>query len=95
MPKGRVSVSWSVTDPEANRRVMLTWQEEGGPPVNAPGNLSFGSRLISGSVPYEVGGISILEFKARGVCCRIEIPLRQRSHIEKLELLPSDGGRGG
>jgi len=74
---------------------MLTWQEAGGPPVKAPGNLSFGSRLITGSVPYEVRGISILEFKATGVCCRIEIPLRQRNHIEKVEVLPSDGGRNG
>ncbi|WP_288584943.1 PAS domain-containing protein [uncultured Methylobacterium sp.] len=42
---GKVSVAWRVEDDD-ERTVVLTWQEGGGPPAQAPTRRGFGSRLI-------------------------------------------------
>ncbi len=42
---GMVSVAWRVED-DGDRTVVLTWQERGGPPAQAPTRRGFGTRLI-------------------------------------------------
>src|SRR5262249_6890603 len=43
---GRVSITWDVLREGATRRVLLRWQESGGPPVTPPERKGFGSRLL-------------------------------------------------
>lgn len=45
---------------------MLDWQELGGPPVIAPGDLSYGTSTIGDLIPYEFGGTVDLVFAPRG-----------------------------
>lgn len=71
---GRLAVSWSVAGRDGGRRLDLNWLERDGPPVAAPAKAGFGKTLIEQGLKG-VGGQSILEFDARGVSCRILLPL--------------------
>ncbi len=42
---GSVGLSWRIED-GAEKAVVLTWQEQGGPPATAPTRRGFGARLI-------------------------------------------------
>jgi len=55
-------------------RLVLEWQEIGGPPVIAPGNPSYGTSTIRDVIPYEFGGTVDLVFAPEGVRCRIQLP---------------------
>ena len=43
---GQVQVSWDTAGVAHQRRLHLTWQEAGGPPVKEPRHRGFGSLLI-------------------------------------------------
>ena len=71
---GGVSIRWTV---EAGTRLRLVWTERGGPPVAAPENRGFGSRLIARNLARELAGSVSLGFAPAGVTCEIDAPLRQ------------------
>ena len=75
-PGGRVAVSWAA-DP-AGHAIILDWRETGGPPVAAPADRGFGSRLIEHAVPREMGGEAQLSFEPDGVRCRMRMPLSDK-----------------
>jgi two-component sensor histidine kinase len=72
--EGRVSVRWEMTDGAGGRWVRLRWREQGGPPVRAPSNSGFGTRLIERNIAYELGGEVGLTFAAAGLECDIRFP---------------------
>ena len=55
-------------------RLVLEWQEIGGPPVIALGNPSYGTSTIRDLIPYEFGGTVDFVFAPEGVRCRIQLP---------------------
>jgi two-component sensor histidine kinase len=59
---------------------VIEWQEIGGPPVQAPSNSGYGSSVISGLVPYELGGEARHVFSPEGVQCRLDIPAKWLSN---------------
>lgn len=69
--KGRVSVSWRVSD---NRSLILTWRESGGPQVVPPTRRGFGSTLIDRALALETGGSSTIDYAPTGVVCEIMLP---------------------
>jgi PAS domain S-box-containing protein len=71
--KGRVSIRW---DRRLNGqpRLVLEWQEMGGPPVIAPADPSYGTSTIRDLIPYELGGTVDLVFAPEGLQCRLELP---------------------
>lgn len=69
---GALSVTWWSVGAE---RLVLEWQEMGGPPVEPPGHRGFGTRFIAGAIGGELGGDVEHEFAPEGVRCRIEAPL--------------------
>ncbi|ODN71902.1 HWE histidine kinase domain-containing protein [Methylobrevis pamukkalensis] len=69
-PDGRVALTWSVDD----GRLVLIWEEAGGPPVRAPSRRGFGSTLIDGSIRSD-GGTAAVSYRVEGVVWRIELPL--------------------
>ncbi|WP_372623155.1 HWE histidine kinase domain-containing protein [Falsiroseomonas sp.] len=73
VPAGRVRLSWRIQDD----RLLLDWQERGGPAVAPPGRRGFGTLAIERGLAYEVGGSSRLSFEPEGVTCRVVMPLRQ------------------
>jgi two-component sensor histidine kinase len=72
---GRVSIWWDQR-PNGHSRshLVFEWQEIGGPPVEAPGKLSYGASTIRDLIPYEFGGAVNLVLAPDGVRCRLEIP---------------------
>lgn len=65
-PEGRVRVRWSADGP----RVTLDWVESGGPPVQAPANYGFGSRLVVRTLKALSGSIEP-QFEPTGLKCRL------------------------
>ncbi|MDG4882902.1 CheR family methyltransferase [Mesorhizobium sp. WSM4884] len=80
---GRVEVSWDVVKPGT---LSITWKETGGPAVDEPSRMNFGTTFIQQSLEYELAGSVALNFRPTGLECLLEIPLPQ---TEAFELLPS------
>lgn len=67
---GRVKLDWSYD--EAEHRLELIWQEQGGPEVAAPSRRGFGTRLIERGLASDFGASVELDFRPEGLVCRIE-----------------------
>jgi two-component sensor histidine kinase len=72
---GRVSIQWDRRPNGHPLRLVLEWQEIGGPPVVAPDKSSFGTSTIRDLIPYELGGTVDHTLAAEGVRCRVELPV--------------------
>jgi two-component sensor histidine kinase len=64
---GTVRLDWEVTAEDAGPKLRLIWAEAGGPPVVAPVQRGFGSRLIERSARDQLGGEATVDFLPRGV----------------------------
>jgi two-component system, chemotaxis family, CheB/CheR fusion protein len=73
--KGRVRVSWQLEDGDQSRRVRLSWEEKGGPPVEPPAEKGFGTRLIERACTYELEGEVELDYAPDGLCCEVIFPV--------------------
>jgi PAS domain S-box-containing protein len=72
---GRVRVGWRWRTNGAPRaRLVVEWQEIGGPAVPACNQAGYGTSVIRELLPYELGGKVDLAFAADGVRCKLEIP---------------------
>jgi PAS domain S-box-containing protein len=75
-PDGRVSVHWDRhSHGDAAASLTMEWRELGGPAILAPIQSGYGTNLIRGLIPHELGGKVDLVFAADGAYCRMEIPL--------------------
>ncbi len=73
---GTVDLRWPVVLEDELPRFVLTWSEQGGPPILAqPTRRGFGSRLIERSFAAEVGGDVGLTYAPTGLTCRLEASL--------------------
>ena len=82
-PHGRVAVRWATFERHAAPWLGFDWIEEGapGPAASAPRRRGFGTELIEGRIPYELGGRGRLAVGAGGARCRLEFPLRDGDSI--------------
>jgi two-component sensor histidine kinase len=64
---GRVALDWEVIEENPKRKLRMIWRESGGPPVTAPVQRGFGSRLIERSARDQLGGEATVDFLPRGV----------------------------
>jgi PAS domain S-box-containing protein len=71
---GRVSVQWRWLPNGSHGRLLIEWQETGGPPVLAPTRSGYGTSIIRELIPFELGGAVELSFAPEGTRCRLEIP---------------------
>jgi two-component sensor histidine kinase len=71
---GRVSVRWRWLQNGSHDRLVIEWQETGGPPVLAPSRSGYGTSIIRELIPFEFGGAVELSFAPEGTRCRLEIP---------------------
>lgn len=80
-PHGKVTVRWTVDDRSGTPWLSLDWRDEGAPEPASPGpdqprRKGFGSELIEGRIPYELGGRGTLVIAPGGAHCHLEFPLR-------------------
>ena len=73
--KGHVRVLWSIDVEEENRRLILRWEESGGPEVIPPKQKGFGSRLIERALASELGGEVRVQYEPAGLVCTINAPM--------------------
>lgn len=72
---GRLEVVWEVIEGPEENRLVLSWQEIGGPDVVPPAQPGFGSTAIRGAIEHQLGGSFELEWARTGMACRIAFPL--------------------
>ncbi len=79
VPGGRIEIRWRPQRQEGDARewLRIDWREQGGPPVVAPQQRGFGSKLIEGGVAAELGGRVSLDFAADGLHCDFLVPLEK------------------
>lgn len=70
---GAVHVSWRLEKRENGERLVLDWEERGGPTPQAPAQTGFGSRLVRGTVDSLRGTIAY-HWPPAGLRARIEVP---------------------
>ncbi|MBB3018618.1 PAS domain S-box-containing protein [Microvirga lupini] len=75
VPEGQVLVSWSAQESASGPRLVMRWEEHGGPLVAPPSRKGFGSRLIQDGLARELNGEVRLTYQPEGVVCTIDVPL--------------------
>ncbi|WP_283207462.1 HWE histidine kinase domain-containing protein, partial [Methylobacterium oxalidis] len=85
-PQGHVTVRWTTFDKHGRRWLGFDWIEEGAserppPEPSASRRRGFGSELIEGRIPYELGGRGKLVIEAGGARCHLEFPLRDGNSV--------------
>jgi two-component sensor histidine kinase len=72
IPVGRVEIAWTVD--QLKQRLQLVWTESGGPPVEPPTRLSFGTRMMK-SLGQQLNGLVSLNYQAQGFVYSLDVPL--------------------
>jgi two-component sensor histidine kinase len=72
---GTVALDWEILEESDGRKLRLIWTEAGGPPVTAPVQRGFGSRLIERSARDQLGGEATVDFLPRGVVYTVSCAL--------------------
>jgi PAS domain S-box-containing protein len=74
-PGGHVGIRWARTARDGSARFSLVWEESGGPPVEAPTQRGFGTRMIERGLAAELAGTVTIDFRPEGVICIVDAPL--------------------
>ncbi|WP_165820045.1 sensor histidine kinase [Microvirga sp. KLBC 81] len=72
---GQIRISWSTPTASSGQRLIMRWEERGGPPVKPPARKGFGSRLIQDGLARELNGVVHLHYEPTGVVCTMDVPL--------------------
>lgn len=74
---GRVDLDFEVHPPSegSGPTLVMVWTETGGPPVSAPSTRGFGIKLIERLTKRQTSGETVLDWRAEGLRCCIEIPI--------------------
>ena len=84
-PHGRICVHWGCWSNGSSQPILtIQWREIGGPPVKAPTQRGYGTRVICDLIPYELGGRVDINYATDGVQCRIEFPLAKIADQDRL-----------
>jgi PAS domain S-box-containing protein len=77
VPGGQVAIDGGVAAVvgAGGREVQLVWREAGGPPVERPARLGFGTLFLSQAVAHGHGGRVDLDWRREGLVCAIRVPL--------------------
>jgi PAS domain S-box-containing protein len=68
---GLLKVIW-----ETNEGVLtLSWQESGGPSVQAPTSHGFGTKIMNASIKHQLGGNVAWNWRPMGLHCTLQVPI--------------------
>jgi two-component sensor histidine kinase/DNA-binding response OmpR family regulator len=76
---GRVTLSWQL----GPNRLMLQWVENGGPAVQKPSSLGYGTRVISASLERQLDGSASFAWEPDGLRFAMSIPLGEKTKLEE------------
>jgi PAS domain S-box-containing protein len=69
--EGSLTIRWSV----AGDKLVLSWEERGGPPVRPPRSQGFGTKIMNASIKRQIGGNVAWDWRPSGLHCTLHIPL--------------------
>jgi PAS domain S-box-containing protein len=72
---GRVILTARVEPGDAGPEFHLDWQEDGGPPVQPPTTVGFGTTMLNQAIMYQHQGRAELIWRAAGLLCRLRLPV--------------------
>ena len=75
---GQVTVT---SQRQADKSLVLTWSESGGPRVAIPTRRGFGSTIIERTIPHEFGGEAELDYAPGGLQARFMLPAAQIAYF--------------
>ncbi len=86
VPKGRVSISWRVTEtPDGEPALWLQWQETGGPAVVEPERKGFGQTVIKQHAEAVFRGKVTMTYEEPGFCWTLLAPLKRLTDMAEDE----------
>jgi PAS domain S-box-containing protein len=71
--EGHLNVEWQID----NEMINLQWREAGGPPTQTPTKHGFGTKIITSTVK-QMGGDVTLDWRPKGLHCRLSIPCGEK-----------------
>jgi two-component sensor histidine kinase len=71
---GSILVTWTIEPTPEGNRLVLQWQETGGPPVAPPSRKGFGSLVLARGLAHELEGTVQLDYRSGGLVCTMDIP---------------------
>ena len=77
---GSILIEWLIDPMKEGDRLILQWQEHGGPPVMPPSRKGFGSRVIERGLAHELEGAVNLDYRPEGLVCTMNIPAPRSAH---------------
>jgi PAS domain S-box-containing protein len=72
---GQVSLTWAFQGEGPSRRLQMTWRETGGPAVQPPAKLGFGSRLIEKGLKAELRAKVVVDYAPGGLTMSLDAPM--------------------
>jgi PAS domain S-box-containing protein len=72
---GNVALVWTVDQDIGDPKLRVLWKERGGPPVEVPARMGFGSQIIRQYCKSLVDAEFALEFKSQGLEWALEVPV--------------------
>ena len=77
---GSILIEWSLEPSPGGDRIILRWQEKGGPKVSPPANKGFGTRMIEQGLALELEGTAHLDYAPDGLLCTMNFPAPKVTH---------------
>jgi PAS domain S-box-containing protein len=71
---GSILISWAIEEAPTGSRLVLHWQEKGGPPVLPPSQKGFGSQVLERGLAHELDGSVRLDYRPDGLVCTLDVP---------------------
>ncbi len=78
---GRVTVSWDVQGYGDDARLVLSWEERGGPEVSQPERQGFGSRLLHRVLTTQLNAKVEVDYDPAGLHVAIDAPLKSTATL--------------
>jgi len=78
---GQLQVRWQLSD----GKLVIDWNEAGGPAAKTPGVSGFGTKIILASIEQQLRGHAVFDWRQEGLRCVISVPFRNTTETIKLQ----------
>jgi PAS domain S-box-containing protein len=76
VPRGMISIQWSINDEGTQKQVVVEWKEHVTEGISEPRSTGFGTRVIHAAVSNELNGKTDLVYEPNGLRCRFVFSVR-------------------
>ena len=85
LPGGTIDLSWALRDSDGEERLYIDWRESGGPEIDRPDRIGFGTKLIQRSLAADPKGSIVIEYPPGGLACAMTLT-RFRATAEEMRV---------